>query len=183
MGIIDTGWIGTFTGSRFYPLDPNPEDINVIDIAHHLSMICRYNGAVSRFYSVAEHSHHVSRLVPPKHALHALLHDAAEAYIGDMIRPLKENDSFTGGGRYHLYDDLLTTMILQKFGVKITGEGQFSVSEADRAILVDEGRALMASAPDYIPKNAPNSGVTIECWSPQMAERKFLERFRELCAE
>lgn len=82
-------WILTFSGERFYPFSPAPEEVKTKDIAHALANICRFNGHTRGFYSVAAHSVHVSRLVPPEFALEALLHDAAEAYVGDMVRPLK----------------------------------------------------------------------------------------------
>ena len=54
-------WAQTFTGRQFFPLDPDPQDIDIVDIAHSLAMQCRYNGHTDRFYSVAEHCVHVSR--------------------------------------------------------------------------------------------------------------------------
>src|ERR1039457_118422 len=84
------GFIGTFSGLRFWPLDPNPEKILIDDIAHALAHQCRFGGHASRFYSVAEHSVHVSRLCPPEDALWGLLHDASEAYLVDLPRPLKQ---------------------------------------------------------------------------------------------
>lgn len=82
-------WIQTRSGKQFFPLDVRPEDICIEDIAAGLSKICRYGGQCLAFYSVAEHSIHVSRTVPAQLAMAALLHDAAEAYVGDMVRPLK----------------------------------------------------------------------------------------------
>ena len=83
------GFIGTFSGLRFWPLDPNPEKILIADIAHALAHQCRFGGHASKFYSVAEHSVHVSKLCLPEHALWGLLHDASEAYLVDLPRPLK----------------------------------------------------------------------------------------------
>jgi hypothetical protein len=77
------------SGKAFYVTDPKPEDIDILDIAHSLSMQCRYNGHTKGFYSVAEHSVLVANLVPPRLRLQALLHDASEAYVGDVIRPIK----------------------------------------------------------------------------------------------
>src|SRR4051812_20612492 len=82
-------WMQTYTGRAFWPLDAQPEDVDPLDIAAALSMLCRYGGHVSRFYSVAEHCLLMSEAVAPEHALWALLHDATEAYMGDMVRPLK----------------------------------------------------------------------------------------------
>src|SRR5689334_14267678 len=86
-------WIRTYTGRKFYLFDSGPEDVEIEDIAHALSMQCRYNGHVQRFYSVAEHSCYVSAIVAAEMgnakydinvALWALLHDASEAYLGDV---------------------------------------------------------------------------------------------------
>lgn len=88
-------WFVTFTSKRFYPLDARPEDVCIEDIAHALSLICRYGGHCREFYSVAQHSCYVADLIEHWHShdyaiqLYALLHDATEAYLGDMVRPLK----------------------------------------------------------------------------------------------
>lgn len=83
-------WLQTFTNQAFFPNDPGSLYISKYDIAHSLAMQCRYNGHTKIFYSVAEHSVLVSHAVPEEDALWGLLHDAPEAYIGDMIRPLKK---------------------------------------------------------------------------------------------
>src|SRR5689334_11513518 len=87
-------WMMTLSGKRFWPLDPRPEDVDFRDIGHALSMICRYGGHVRRFYSVAEHSALLARWFEARgdftFAKYALLHDGTEAYIGDMVRQLKQ---------------------------------------------------------------------------------------------
>jgi flavin-dependent thymidylate synthase len=82
-------WMQTYSGGRFYPGDPRIEQIELTDIARALSRICRYAGHCEQFYSVAQHSVYVSGMVPPEHALCALMHDATEAYLVDIPRPLK----------------------------------------------------------------------------------------------
>jgi uncharacterized protein len=83
-------WIITYTGQAFDLIMPTKAMIQLRDIAHSLAYTCRFNGHCSPFYSVAQHSLHVASLVAPEHRLQALLHDATEAYVGDMVRPLKE---------------------------------------------------------------------------------------------
>src|SRR5205085_1920126 len=78
------------TGTRFWPEDPSPRDVDIRDIAHGLARINRFNGRIKYdHYSVAQHSVLVSRLLPPPYKLFGLLHDAGEAYLGDLITPVK----------------------------------------------------------------------------------------------
>lgn len=90
------GHMLTYTGKFFNILDPDPNEIDPRDLAHHLSMICRYNGAVSHPYSVAQHSVLVAKQFPEGsyERRWAILHDAPEAYIGDLIAPLKYSGHF-----------------------------------------------------------------------------------------
>jgi hypothetical protein len=93
-------YITTYTHERIDPMNAKPSQIHVADIAHSLARTCRYNGHVSGFLSVARHSLWVSqRLVVTGHrdlALAGLLHDAAEAYLGDVPRPLKYRPEMAG---------------------------------------------------------------------------------------
>lgn len=186
-------WMQTFTGRQFYPLDPQQYDIDIVDIAHALSMLCRYNGHVERFYSVAEHCIHLSYAVAPEHALWALLHDATEAYVGDMIRPLKRSMP-----DYVAAEDRIMMAISLRFG--LTGgqrvvHDQYRLGEmvglvmppevkaADTAILLDERMALLAEPPRPWSTDGGSLGVTIRGWSPAEAEHRYLSRFSELCTE
>ena len=89
MSIRKGDWIQVYTGGKFYPEDPQPEDIYIEDIAHALSLQCRFGGHCESFYSVAQHSYTVSNLLPQEYKLWGLLHDAAEAYYMDIPRPIK----------------------------------------------------------------------------------------------
>src|SRR5208283_3407776 len=94
-------WLITYTGKHFYPDDPRPEDICINDIAQGLSNCCRFGGQICEFYSVAQHSVLVSEEVArqggnTREVFHALLHDASEAYIHDITRPLKHCDEMAG---------------------------------------------------------------------------------------
>lgn len=170
-------WMQTYTGRAFYPMAPEPDDVDPVDIAHALSLLCRYGGHCARFLSVAEHCVLMSQAVTPENALWALLHDATEAYLGDMIRPLKH-----AMPAYRQAEDRLMAVICDRFG--LGRECPAEVKLADNRILRDERDALMASPP--LPwssvERVPALGVDIQCWSPADAERRYLARLDELAA-
>lgn len=167
-------WMQTFTGQKFYPLDPNPTEVDPIDIAHGLSLLCRYNGHVDRFYSVAEHCVLMSRTVTPKHALWALLHDATEAYVGDMIRPLKHHMP-----AYRDVEDRVMAAIAARFG--LAGAMPAEVKDADSRILLTERAALMsATRHAWVIDDLTPLPVTVNGWQPQYAEQQYLSRLVEL---
>jgi len=85
----DYNFITTYTGKKFHYLNPSLGEVDIIDIAHHLSLKCRFIGACKQFYSVAEHCVRVSYILSPELQLSGLLHDATEAYIPDIPRPIK----------------------------------------------------------------------------------------------
>lgn len=172
----ESDWLLTYTGKAYYPLDPRPEEVCIEDIAHGLSMLCRYAGQVKRFYSVAEHSFLVSCMVPPELALEALLHDASEAYCSDIVRPLKKVLP-----DYRQIEGLNDLVIRTKFGLPHAEHPL--IKQADTDILQDEAMALLAPIPEGRTWNAgwqPHPPVTLFCWSPEHAERAFLEWFEEL---
>lgn len=166
------------SGLAYWPQDPRPHEVLIDDIAHALGMICRYGGHCRRFYSVAEHSVHVSRIVPKEHALVGLLHDATEAYLIDLPRPVKLMLP-----EYRILEDINWRVIAQKFRLPVSMHT--CIKEADLAICKAEQRALMSPEPmpwsevSWGPKGEPPA-VTIEGWPPQLAASKFLERFYEV---
>ena len=81
---LKESYLSTFSGKKFYPFNPSPEQIEIVDIAHGLSMVCRFSGQCPYFYSVAEHCIHVTNVLPPSLKLEGLLHDASEAYLADL---------------------------------------------------------------------------------------------------
>lgn len=168
-------WMQTFTGRKFYPLDPRPEEIDIFDIAHALAHQCRYNGHSDFFYSVAEHSVLVSRVVPPEHALWGLLHDAAEAYLGDMIRPLKRTPEMKP---FHDAEERVMAAVCQRFGLTAPEPGE--VKDIDLRICLTEGSEAMPRQPE--PWNIPGPAVDVEIagWMPPFAKKAFLDRFYEL---
>jgi len=169
-------WMQTYTGRQFWPIDPRPEEIEIEDIAHALSMMCRYNGHCRTFYSVAEHSVLVSEHVPKEHALRALLHDASEAYIADIVRPAKR---FIAG--YHEAETRIMNAVCERFGLPPTMPTE--VKRVDNAILADEQRCLMATPPVPWTLLEPALGVDIIGLAPWDARSQFLNRYAEIVGE
>ena len=171
------GFIGTFSGLRFWPLDPNPEKILIADIAHALAHQCRFGGHASKFYSVAEHSVHVSRICLPEHALWGLLHDASEAYLVDLPRPLKLLPEFAP---YREAERRLQRAVAVRFG--LPPDQRAIVTAADSKMLWIEARSLLGSMPvEVIRDTRPPFEIT-DPRLPVEAERLFLGRFKELSA-
>lgn len=171
-------WIETFTGRKFFPLDPRPEDICIEDIAHHLSQICRFTGAVREFYSVAQHSWLVSERVDARHALWGLLHDAAEAYLGDLSRPIKRDGGWAQN--YREAERRVMDQVCEKFGLPPVEPE--SVRRADDFMVVNEARQLMRSKAKSWSWGHDVKALAdcIEPWGPHYAELMFLNRFRQL---
>lgn len=169
-------WLQTYGGQAFYPMDPRPEEVDPLDIAHALSLLCRYAGHCRTFYSVAEHCVLISYAVDPQHALWGLLHDATETYLVDLPRPVKR--AFP---EYVAAEDRLMRVICDRFGLPHTVPDQ--VKEADNRILHDERAALMRPPP--MPWNSLEAdcrplGVPIQGWDPATAEQRYLQRLLQL---
>lgn len=170
-------WIETVSGIKFEFLNPKPEMISIDDIAHALSMTCRYSGHVANFYSVAEHSVHCSQIVSPKNALAALMHDASEAYITDVASPVKQYLS-----NYKEMEDVIMQAIANKYGFEYPLDDE--VKYADLTMLSSEAYQLMPGQGknwnmwDTLPR--PNVKLIVECYSPAKAKYAFMERFNQL---
>jgi len=172
-------YIETYTGKKFYVLNPQPEDISIIDIAHALSMMCRYTGHVRRFFSVSEHSILVSKN-SPNNELFGLLHDASEAYLSDIASPIKPYLS-----NYKELETNLMAVICDKFG--LPREMPEEVHIADKEILRVEAAFLVPSKGytwecNHDLKKYPiwtnkDHETIINCYSPEQAKLYFLERF------
>lgn len=139
-------WILTHTGRKFDPMHPRAEDVDPLDIAHSLAHLCRFNGHVRQFYSVAEHSVRVAQLVSRENKLQALLHDAAEAYIGDITRPLKRGLNDLTGGVLTVIERGIHRAICDRFGIGHTIPDE--VHHADLVMLSTERRDLMPAHSD-----------------------------------
>lgn len=182
---VADGWIQTYTGGRYYFHSPALDSINPLDISHSLSMICRYNGHVRKFYSVAEHCYLMSRYAFDAGygmavAQAALLHDAAEAYVGDVTTPLKR----LMGDEYEVIERKANIVISERFGVSYYEDDIHSqrirrdVKELDRRIIFNEMAALSSLTPDWLPDDLiplEESMVTIRCWDPSEAENHYIQ--------
>lgn len=170
-------WMQTWTGGRFYPLDPRPEDIDPAEIAHALSLLCRYGGHVDRFYSVAEHCVLMSQAVAPENALAALLHDATEAYVVDVPRPLKRYLA-----NYKDIEAAVWRAIVKRFGLSGADPLPAEVDAADNRIILTERDALMprVTRPWFQDGRYLPLPVMIWGWPPKTAERLYLMRLAEL---
>ncbi len=134
--------IHTFSGIAFDLLNPQPEMILLEDIIHSLSVINRFNGAAKFPYSVAQHSLYVASLLPDELKLHGLLHDAAEAYVGDMVSPLKKIIS-----QYKEVEANISRVVANVFGLSYPAPAE--VKKADLAVLSAEREQVLN--PSYGP--------------------------------
>jgi uncharacterized protein len=169
-------WFSLCSGRRFHPWSPQAEDIHIEDIAGALSKLCRFNGHCLEFYSVAEHSVHTSYQVPAELALCALLHDATEAYIGDLITPIKKNIP-----AFEEVESIVWLAIAARFNLPWILPPE--VYAADRTMLLIEARDLLHPVGEPKPwghANPPITPVTLGNWTARVAEEKFLSRFHEL---
>ncbi len=179
------GWMQTASGRRLDPLHLRAEDICVDDVAHGLAMTCRYGGQCKSYYSVAEHAVLVSRHVAPEFAREALLHDTSEAYIGDMIRPLKYQPEMA---EFRKAEHDIEQCVIEHFGLHTDPAVWAAVKLVDDRILIDEIRALMHTPDMYLEPGGWTEGLEplgadIACYSPERAEVVFMLRFLELFPE
>lgn len=173
------------SGLAVNPLDLQVDDIIPEDIAHNLSNQCRFSGSTRVHYSVAEHCVRVTRWVKEKGGSWedeqwALLHDAAEAYLQDVARPLKNDPYF--GKAYRGAEDRAMKVICERFGLppKIPA----IVSDGDVALFAAERRDLMPYNKIWKMWKAPNSldvpSAEVKPWTPLKAKNEFLSHFHRL---
>lgn len=187
----DDPWIETYTGGKFHIAKPRPEEVRLTDIAHALSMQCRFTGHCDRFYSVAEHSIWVARMCPKPFGIIGLLHDASEAYVVDLNRPTKQYGDM--GRLYRQIEGPITAAIFEAFHLPVPVDNHFPefVHEADNAILNFEHETMLKGAPwETDPERvAANqkliaaSGARIIGLGPTEGERLFKESFFDFMQE
>lgn len=170
-----TGWIQTYTGKKFFPMRPTLDTICIEDIAHSLSMLCRFTGHSQSFYSVAQHSVLVSNMCSEENKFFGLMHDAEEAYTNDLARPikrLKEFEFFRKAG------ENIHKVIREKF--ELPTEEPEEVKLVDTKMLATEARDLMSPLhQDWKQYSEPYDFVIIPL-QPKEAKELFMERFNML---
>ena len=168
-------YITTVTGIHFYPLNPNPKDIDIEDIAHALSLICRANGHFRHFYSVAQHciacaEEAIERGYSPEVILGCLLHDASEAYLCDVTRPVKKHIP-----QYLQAEEKLQEVIWKRFiGRELTDAEKKLIFEIDDDILSMEFHLLMPEDLNEDYRKLQGS-YTCEYQDPQEVKSRFIQ--------
>lgn len=182
------GLIRTFSGKHINPTNIKPSDICIEDIAQGLSNACRYNGQCRRFYSVAEHSVHVASLAPERLRLAALLHDATEAYMGDLNTFLKHSDKLEG---YRDLEGRLEQTINRVFGIKLTKSEKDLIKAADIVMYSVEKEALFNGELTDEDRHPGNDWASYYCpphrdilrfYRPEDAKAAFLSAYARLMA-
>ncbi len=179
--LVEQAWMETYTGQKFH-LDNeelNPDEIHLEDIAYSLSMQCRYTGHTRGFYSVAEHSIHITDQLKLRGESLAvqftgLLHDAAEAYIGDLARPVKVMLP-----AFKALEDRIDVALAKRFNVIFPFPPV--IKDLDVRIIKDERAQCMGDSGNVWGTDMFEPlGVTIQFWTPAKARAKFLGRFHDL---
>jgi uncharacterized protein len=176
-------YLQTVSGRWVNPFDPDPEQLDSGDIARALANQCRFGGHCRVFYSVAQHSVIVSQLVEERggdsdEAFAALMHDATEAYLGDMPHPLKHRSPL--GAAFKQAEDHLERALRDRFGIKPDVP---AIKAADRALLATERRAFSAETwhwPEL--QGVEPLALELRAWSPDEAAEAFTRRYAELDA-
>ena len=140
-------FIQTYTGKHVNPLDMRQEDVDIIDIAHALSLTNRFTGHTVKPYSVAQHSTLVSSLCQPENQLWGLLHDAPEAYFADISRPVKLLLNYKTNGLLRFVEDQIMVAICQKFNLDLAEPKD--VKQSDDVALANEAYSFFGHTEGY----------------------------------
>lgn len=170
------GWIQTYSGHRFWPMDPRAEDVRLEDVAHHLAMRVRYMGAGRQFYSVGQHSVLLSQVVKggPEVAYAALHADDPEYVLPDIPSPVKP---FIPGWKF-IEGACEQAVVIEAFQVR--REMLALVKPYDRRIVADEVASnLQPSLHPWKVRPEP-LGIEVDPWSPELTESRYLARHHEL---
>jgi hypothetical protein len=170
-------WQQTFSGVQFDLENPQPPMVRIEDIAHALARISRYGGhAKCEHYSVAEHSVLGARQLGGELAFQFLMHDAHEAYTGDVILPVKR----MLGDAWHEFENRVSKVVRERFDLPEKLDPK--VKEADMRMLETERRAIIGPSPaPWGTENfKPYVWAEPRCWPPHIAEIYFLEAYHDL---
>lgn len=176
----------TYSGKYVDLLNPEPDQICLADLAVHLSNICRFGGAVSRFYSVAEHSVRVADALPDHLKIYGLLHDAHEAYTNDLTAPMKRALVVSIDDGYDPVKFMqrdLDWAIREHFGLAAPGVYDLErLKEADDALLFAEAAGLKYShgIGEHWGNDEYHEPLVAYGWTPAEAERRFIETYERL---
>lgn len=167
-------WIETFTGKKFWFTNEDPAEVDIEDISHALSQMCRYTGHCKRFYSVAEHSVLVSRITGN---LEGLLHDASEAYLADIASPVKQLLP-----EYKALEERIMRKIAKAFGLSEGFDKRPDVKMADWSMLKTEAGILLPSKGKewFFPPDVEESVDVPLGLNPETAELEFLANYERL---
>lgn len=177
---LEHDYILTFTGKRFYPMAPCPEDICIEDIAHALSLTCRFGGHCKFHYSVAQHSILMHDNVEPEFRKHCLLHDASEAYASDIVRPLKHQMP-----EYLEVERRIEMAVAEKFNLEFPWPS--IIKDHDNRALLTEKRDVMNQRGDEVWAFYTRDGYPLQPYkeeiqrsTPELTEYLFLSKFKTL---
>lgn len=189
MTYVPPGWITTFSGRKFWPLAPRAEDVAIEDIAHALSMKCRFTGHTRHLYSVAQHSVLVAQVLhefykaSPWQILAGLLHDATEAYLPDVARPIKADLP----GFLDIENRVDTAIFLHFLPGAPTADAEWRrawhhehVKEVDTRLLRTEIRDLMPPGSEGVLADLAPYPFTIQCLAPEDARTLFLQKYVQI---
>lgn len=178
-------WMQTECGAKFHIYRPDPADVRISDLQWALAKLCRFNGHTVDFYSVAQHSCLVMDLVPPAAKPYALLHDAHEAYVGDLVQPVK--NGLSAQARFE-WDEMVARIdaaIHTAFGLDWPVHPNIArlVHEADLVALATERRDILSPGPAWeiaLPSPAPLPRLRGLGWldAAQMFHKKFTDCVR-----
>lgn len=179
------GYVATSSGRLFDVVHPTPQQVNIREIAHALSQANRFGGHTRWPYSVAQHlvycageceRRYVGR---PDLAFACLLHDGAEAYVCDVIRPVKRLISSV----YRPIEERVQAAVWRAFGAEIDAETERVIKEVDNAVVMAESAQLMTGSETWNWAGVAMAPLKIGQWTPKAAYYAFLSKFYDLKPE
>lgn len=174
-------WIQTRNNNEVWITKPDPDVVDIDDIAHSLANQSRFTGHTRRYYSIAEHCCHCFDKSSLSSRVYALLHDSSEAYLNDIAKPWKHLVKVDGRS-YEELERLWTNAILDalNFGAEYVQPSiQQEVSQIDFAMLHTEAQNLLP-AHDWIKPEKSYHALRLDCWSPDEAKTQFLNRWKKI---